>query len=208
MIIEVDEYKKQLPGYNPDNSEDFHRDSAKLADKDFEKHLKSGKYKKIIFMAGGTASGKTEFARSYLTHSDQLVYDGTLRNIEGLVVKLQKAPRNIQIEVILIIPENIEKSLSAFLSRERKMKLETFFETHIKSKITVAKILQKQIIKDFKIDVKIYASYVSEGERDIQFEMLTFDGWDDYKELLLLAKMHESYARRLGVDLSINYDIV
>ncbi len=57
MIIEVDEYKKKIPGYDPKNSELFHRESAKLADKDFLKEIKSGIYKKIFFMAGGTASG-------------------------------------------------------------------------------------------------------------------------------------------------------
>lgn len=35
MIIEVDEYKKKVLGYNLEKSEDFHRESARLADKDF-----------------------------------------------------------------------------------------------------------------------------------------------------------------------------
>ncbi len=66
MIIEVDEYKKKISGYDPKKSELFHSQSAKLADKDFILALKSKKYKRIIFMAGGTASGKTEYAVSYL----------------------------------------------------------------------------------------------------------------------------------------------
>ncbi len=62
MIIEVDEYKKKVVGYDANKSEEFHLESAKLADKDFTNCLKSKKYKRIIFMARGTASGKTEFA--------------------------------------------------------------------------------------------------------------------------------------------------
>jgi hypothetical protein len=52
MLIEVDEYKKQIKGYDPKKSELFHRESAKLADKDFLKCVKSKKYKQVVFMAG------------------------------------------------------------------------------------------------------------------------------------------------------------
>ena len=66
MLIEIDEYKKKVPGYDPEKSEFFHRESAKLADKDFIEHLKSGNYREVIFMAGGAASGKSEFSTSFL----------------------------------------------------------------------------------------------------------------------------------------------
>ena len=49
MIIEVDEYKKKISGYDPNNSEDFHIESAKLADKDFYLYLKDEKIKEVIF---------------------------------------------------------------------------------------------------------------------------------------------------------------
>lgn len=97
MIIEVDEYKKRVLGYNPEKSEDFHRESARLADKDFVDCLRSRKYKRIIFMAGGTASGKSEFAYSYLTKKDQLVYDGTLKDFDGFKIKLKKLVGMIKI---------------------------------------------------------------------------------------------------------------
>ena len=87
MIIEVDEYKKKVFWYNAAHSENFHEASAKLADKDFTIALKSGLYKRVILMAGGTASGKTEYATSYLTKKDQLVYDGTLKNENGFIIR-------------------------------------------------------------------------------------------------------------------------
>jgi hypothetical protein len=43
MIIEVDEYKKKVVGYDPTRLEDFHLESARLADKDFTDSLKSQK---------------------------------------------------------------------------------------------------------------------------------------------------------------------
>lgn len=83
MLIEVDEYKKMIPNYDPEQSELFHRESAHLADIDFIKQLKSQKYSEVIFMAGGAASGKTEFSTSFLINDEQLIYDGTLKNFDG-----------------------------------------------------------------------------------------------------------------------------
>ncbi len=93
MLIEVDEYKKMIPNYDPEQSELFHSESAHLADKDFEKHLKTGKYEEVIFMAGGAASGKTEFCVSYLMSDNVLVYDGTLKNFDGFKIKLSNIKR-------------------------------------------------------------------------------------------------------------------
>lgn len=124
MIIEVDGYKNKIVGYDPKKSEDFHQKSGKLADRDFVNCLKSRKYKRIIFMAGGTASGKTEFAHSYLVKKDQLVYSGTLKDFNGFKIKLQKIKRydknNSSVKVILIIPRDWIKAFEAFLKREKK----------------------------------------------------------------------------------------
>jgi hypothetical protein len=162
MIIEVDEYKKKIPSYDASKSEEFHSESAKLADKDFIKYLKTKKYKRIIFMAGGTASGKTEYSTSRFVNKDQLVYDGTLKNLNGFNIKLKhvkKYSTDSKVKVVLIVPNDWIKAFQVFLKRERKMKTETFFETQIKSKETVAKIL-----KETKVRVEIYTSYYEEGK--------------------------------------------
>lgn len=168
MIIEVDEYKKKVAGYNPNKSEEFHLESAKLADKDFTDCLKSKKYKRIIFMAGGTASGKTEFASSYLIHKDQLVYDGTLKSFDGFKVKLQRIERydknDSSVKVVLIMPFDWVKSFEAFLKRERKMNNVTFFETQIKSKLAVANIL-----RNTKVRVELFVSSYEEGKDRLGF---------------------------------------
>lgn len=118
MIIEVDKYKENIPGYKPSESELFHIQSAKLADKAFEDALKTRKYKQIIFMAGGTASGKTEFARYYLTKQSQLVYDGTFKNTNGFEIKCKKIKKILEnhytIKIVLIIPENWKEAFSVF----------------------------------------------------------------------------------------------
>lgn len=171
MIIEVDEYKKQIPGYDPEKSEDFHSESAKLANKEFDQCLKSGKYNRIIFMAGGTASGKTEFAQSYFWKKDQLVYDGTLKHYNGFDIKVRNIKRftknNAKIKVVLIIPQDIQQAFEIFLTRERKMKSEVFFETHRKSVETVAEILLNT-----KYRVEIYVSELDSEVKKLKYKRL------------------------------------
>lgn len=168
MIIEVDEYKKKILGYNPEKSEDFHIESAKLADRDFIECLKTKKYKSVVLMAGGTASGKTEFTKSYLTKRKQLVYDGTLKEFKGFKIKLEKIERYDKsiknIKVVLIIPSDTTEALGAFLKRDRIMKLDTFFDTQIRSKMTVA-----QILKQTKTRVEIYISHVGPDSNKLKY---------------------------------------
>ncbi len=205
MLIEVDEYKKRISGYEPAKSELFHRESARLADKDFISCLKSRKYKKIIFMAGGTASGKTEFAMSYLTKKDQLIYDGTLKNFDGFKIKLQNIKKydknSSKIKVVLIIPEDIVKSFGAFLKRERKMKTATFFDTHIRSKLSVAKILLYT-----KNRVEVYVSRVMADTDKLTYIKLSLGRKRMAKDLFLTSKALYKIAMDAGLALDINPD--
>lgn len=208
MIIEVDEYKKKVLGYDPEQSEDFHSASAKLADKDFEKHLKTGNYNEIVFMAGGTASGKTEFSTSYLTGLDCLVYDGTLKNFDGFKVKLSKIKRhaknNPKVKVVLIIPDDWKQAFEIFLKRERKMDIFTFFDTHIRSKLAVAKVLLET-----DIAVEIYTSRLSEKEFKLDYEKLPMDNKGEVIEkLVIIARDLGQYATVEDLDINVEYDII
>jgi len=191
-----------VEGYDAKKSEDFHFESAKLADKDFVECLKSKKYTRIIFMAGGTASGKTEFASSYLVHKDQLTYDGTLKDFNGFKIKLQKIERYdknaSKVKVVLIIPLDWIKSFEAFLKRERKMKNSIFFETQVKSKLTVAKILT-----DTKVRVEIYVSRYEEGKERLGF--IKIKGINRKKKanlLELIAVSMKNLAQENGFEIS------
>ncbi len=185
MIIEVDEYKKKVAGYDATKSEDFHLESAKLADKDFTDSLKSKKYKRIIFMAGGTASGKTEFASSYLVHKNQLVYDGTLKSFEGFEIKLERIERydknKSKIKVVLIIPYDWTRAYDAFKTRERKMKDLVFFDTQIRSRMCVARIL-----KETRVRVEVYFSIYDEKREKLIFKRIT--GLSSRNQLALILE--------------------
>ncbi len=208
MIIEIDEYKKKVVDYEPEKSEDFHRESAKLANKDFIEHLKSGKYREVIFMAGGAASGKTEFSVSFLIGEHQLIYDGTLKNFDGFQIKLKNIKRytknNPIIKVILIIPDDWRQAFEIFLKRERKMEIITFFDTHIRSKIAVARVLLET-----GIDVEVHASSLIEGTRRLNFKKLDFTQGgrkDIAKWLVILAKELHEIAIKDELKITINYD--
>ncbi len=200
MIIEVDEYKKQIPGYDPEKSELFHTESAKLADKDFEKHLKSGKYKEVIFMAGGTASGKTEFAFSYLIKEHQLVYDGTLKNLNGFNIKTRNIKRytknNPKIKVVFVLPEYWISALGVFLSRERKMELKTFFMTHSFSAHSVSEIL-----KNTNHIVDIYVSSFNADKNKLRYAKLTIPRKQKIKILENVSDSTKKQAQNFGIDL-------
>lgn len=207
MLIEVDEYKKKNANYDPEKSELFHSESAHLADKDFIEQLRTGKYSEIIFMAGGAASGKTEFCVSYLVNEHQLIYDGTLKNFDGFKIKLSNIKRyaknNPSIKVVLIIPDDWKQAFEIFLKRERKMEIATFFDTHIRSKIAVAKVLMET-----DISVEIYTSKLDEKEFKLNYDQfIIFDRNVVANELLQIARdLHEeSINRELKID--INYDI-
>lgn len=187
MIIEVDEYKKKILNYDPEQSELFHSESAHLADKDFIKHLKSGKYSEVIFMAGGAASGKTEFCVSYLMSDHQLVYDGTLKNFDGFQIKLKNIKRYAKntpsVKVILITPGDWHDAFEAFLKRERKMRPPLFFETQIKSKMAIIKIL-----REIDIPVEIYLSSWSSENNGLDYSQVSFSqGKESIIEQLLVT---------------------
>jgi hypothetical protein len=195
MIIEVDEYKKKIVGYDPNNSEDFHIESAKLADRDFYLHLKDPKIKEVIFMAGGVASGKSEYVAQFLRNREEcLIYDGTLKNIEGFSIKykeIKKIKKNVSIS--LVIPENWNDALDAFYGRERQMSVENFWLTHLKTKITVADVVES--FPDVKINLYI-STYV---DKKISFKETIID--ENTRDLLVVA------LRNLSNSLSIEFEL-
>lgn len=210
MLIEVDEYKKMIPNYDPEQSELFHRESAHLADIDFIKQLKSQKYSEVIFMAGGAASGKTEFSTSFLINDEQLIYDGTLKNFDGFKIKLghikKYAKNKPKTKVILIIPDDWKQSFEIFLSRERKMEVVTFFDTHIRSKIAVARVLLET-----EINVEIYLSSLIPGTQKLSFKNLEVDRDNRnviINKLIAEAKILDIIAKDQGFEIQVNYDIV
>lgn len=132
QIISIDELKKALPNYSPEKADDFHTESAKLANKLFDQELKKIKNKKVVLMCGGSASGKSEFIEKFLTKDfEGIVFDSTLSNKEGAEIKINNIKKSGNIPIIcLILPDNFRRCFSAFNKRDRKIPEIRFFETH------------------------------------------------------------------------------
>jgi hypothetical protein len=144
FIISADEIKETLPGYNPARSDEFHRQSTRLADEQYAKMVKSPDYKKVILLSGGSASGKTEYMSAYLNDRDAIIFDGTLPSIEGFKIKHKKALKcNKVLEVHAVIPYSFERAYIAFLARERKFDEKHFYRTHSQSRVTLLSIARE-----------------------------------------------------------------
>ena len=156
-IISADEIKKSLPGYTPAQSEKVHRESAKLADKAFEGAMKTRSEATVVIMAGGSASGKTEYVSGYLSKQKVIVFDGTLPSFEGAQIKIRRALKaSKKVEIHLIVPESLSAAFTAFLNRERKFAALHFYRTHSGSRATVLRIAQEYQ----EIPIKVLVSQV------------------------------------------------
>jgi hypothetical protein len=100
---------------------------------------------------------------------------------------------------VLIIPFNTKDALSAFFGRDRKMEIKTFFETHIKSKQTIAKILQEMGTR-----IEIYGSFYKDRSRGkLSFQRILLSDTGGRKGmatiLLHLADDDSRLAQKLGI---------
>ncbi len=138
IIISADEIKKKLLNYSPERAELFHRESAKLADKNFEIALKESSFKEVILLCGGTASGKTEFLVTQLYHKQCIILDATLSTEEGAKIKLRRVIKAKKKPVIYaVIPDDLKRAFIAFLNRDRKFSDKHFYNTHSGSRKTL-----------------------------------------------------------------------
>ncbi|OGY32334.1 MAG: hypothetical protein A3C02_04305 [Candidatus Andersenbacteria bacterium RIFCSPHIGHO2_02_FULL_45_11] len=138
LLISADDIKKELPGYSPDRAEEFHLESAKLADKRFDEYLKSSSCKEVVLMSGGPASGKTEFVTEYLMDQDVLIFDGILPTIEGAKIKLERIRKSKkQVKIYAVWPYDLRQAYTAFLSRDRRYSDKHFYTKHASARKTL-----------------------------------------------------------------------
>lgn len=158
-IISIDDFKKRIPGYNPAKAEEFHSQSAKIADKEFEKALKFSKYRRVILISGGSASGKTELIASQLFDEDAIIFDSTLSSEIGAKIKINKAQKaKKKIEVVAVIPDDLRRAFLAFLSRDRKFGQEHFLRTHSGSRKVLLWIAKNHPEVRMRIFISTYKS--------------------------------------------------
>lgn len=172
-IISADELKKTLEGYSPARSEGFHRESARLADAAFAKAMKDRPEPLVILMAGGSASGKSEYVSEYLEQEEVIVLDGTLPTFLGAEIKIKKALKaGKQVAIRCVLPESFLVAFAAFLNRDRKFSVEHFYRTHSNTRNTVLAVAKAY--SDVAITIIMStADYVESGSK-MSFRELTF----------------------------------
>lgn len=62
-----------------------------MADKMYDEAVKRRSERKVILLAGGAASGKSEYVATYLTSTRAIILDGTLPTTRGAEIKIEKA---------------------------------------------------------------------------------------------------------------------
>lgn len=160
-IISIDDFKEKIKGYSPQRASKFHVKSAKMADAEFSKAIKNHEIGKVIFLAGGSASGKTEYLHTYLVDEDAIIFDSTFSNQEGARIKIGKAKKyNKEIEVHFVMPDDIKRAFTAFLGRDRKFDDKVFYDTHSNSRSTLLWIANNHD----KVTIKILESYYNDDK--------------------------------------------
>lgn len=171
IIISADEIKKELPNYSPDKAEKFHRESARKADKLFEKALKNYSHREVILLSDGSASGKTEFLSTQLVQKDYIILDATLATLTGAEIKIKKIIKTMNIPVIYaVIPDDLRGAFVAFLNRDRKFSDTHFYTTHSGSRKTLLWIATNY--PDIQINI-VESSYTPDEK--LQFIQIAFD---------------------------------
>ncbi len=187
-VVSADEIKKQLFDYTPDKAGEFHSASAKLADKLFYEEIKKDRYKQVIFLNGGTASGKTEFLSTHLNHRKGIIFDATLSTELGADIKFKRVLKLRKIPVVYaVIPDDINRAFIAFLNRDRKFGDTHFYQTHSGSRKTLLWIANKYSQVQIHI---IESSYTQKQE--MAFTRIEFDSRNELIKYLNNIQMSES----------------
>ena len=171
IIISADEIKKTLPGYAPERSGDFHRESARLADKEYAKALLDSSETQVILLSGGAASGKTEYLSAYLADTRAIILDGTLPTVEGFLIKKRAAEKcDKKVSIHAVIPDDLRRAFVAFLERERKFDEEHFYRTHFSSRKTLLEIAETYP----DVSITVVTSYFRK-EKEMEFEIFAHE---------------------------------
>ncbi len=182
-IVNADEIMKTMPGYEPNKSEVFHREAAKQADRAYEKAVKVRTEPLVILMAGGTASGKSEYVSVYLQSANAIIFDGTLPTFAGAEIKIKKAIKaKKQVAIHCVLPESFIIAFTAFLERERKFSSEHFYRTHSSTRKAVLEI--SALYPDINIKLIMSTVLDSDGEARMLFNELNFPDRNSLVEYL------------------------
>lgn len=152
-IVSSDEFKHVLPGFDGSKSADYHEVSSALAKIKKEQLLSSGDMKPVIFMSGGSGSGKTSAIKNTEGFDKfSMVYDSNLNNYESAKKKIDevlKTGRRVLVThvnrdpLVAFEEGNVGRLIRAQGSGRRLVPIQAHLDTHKGASETVAR-LQKE----------------------------------------------------------------
>ena len=198
-IISIDELKKALPGYTPKKADNFHSESAKIANKLFDQEIKKIKNQDVVLMCGGSASGKSEFIEKFFITEkfEGMIFDSTLSTFEIAKIKIKEIKKSGNVPIIcFILPDDLKRCFAAFNKRDRKIPESRFYETHSGARKVVLWIGENYP----EIEILIYQnSYQPKNlEEDLlSFALLEFEEAQERIAFLKRSQFSEEEIREL-----------
>ena len=134
-------------------------------------------------MAGGAASGKTEYVSAYLSRRRLIIFDGTLSTFEGAKIKIRDMNKaGKRVEIHLVLPSSLYAAFVAFVNRDRKFPLQHFYRTHSGSRKSVLKIAEEY--PDVNARIFISEASPTDPERAMNFKEIIFNNRRELIEYL------------------------
>lgn len=133
VIIDPDALKKVFNDFDPKNHEKY----STAAKAEFATALKKNKNPEVVFTAGGSGSGKSEFILKRIEQEGHtgIVYDGTMADYSSSIAKIRQAAaagKTIRIDAILPRIESAWKFVQKrALKTGRGVPLEEFVKKHV-----------------------------------------------------------------------------
>jgi hypothetical protein len=147
-------------------------------------------------LAGGTASGKSEYVSEYLTDTEAIILDGTLPTFTGAEIKIKRALKaEKRVAIHCVLPESFPVAFVAFLNRDRKFSDEHFYRTHSATRVTLLAIAEKY--PDIPITIIMSKVTYTSNSSSMSFRELGFDNRPTLIEFLQREQYTEGSIKKL-----------
>uniref|UniRef100_A0A6M3J6S2 Putative helicase n=2 Tax=viral metagenome TaxID=1070528 RepID=A0A6M3J6S2_9ZZZZ len=200
LILDSDDVKKTLPGYDPNNPSLVHAESSKIIKEAFDTALADPYFETVTFLGGGTGSGKSEVLIKGIKNTPKkIIYDGTMAGMDGVMIRQKKAKKAGKEMDFRVVIAKIEEAWKWNLARERSVEKNIFADKHFGFRKTLYEVARDN--PDFNINVFENNEDIEKGGREIIFdnhqEMVDFLEKKVYtkNEVEQLIKNHEVRAK-------------
>lgn len=154
LVIDSDNIKKMFIDYNPNKPELVHRPSSDLSQKFYEQSLKENPNKKVVLLAWGWWSGKSEIlVKNIKNWEPAIVFDWTGKNYDKMIKNYELAKKHWKTPSIEAVFIDFNKAKQFNLKRDRVVSLDILKDTHSWYRKTLLRITKERT--DISVSLKI-----------------------------------------------------